>query len=439
MTKRIFSVLLAVCMLLAACSVSAFAEDGYKVSRIAYFSGEDEISTLTAGNITAKIKVKSETSTDALYFAAILYKNNKIIAAGADETPEAVSTSAVTYEAALTVPQDLIGAKLVTILWNNLKDMKPICTSSIVPSSDARLLSISVDDTALEGFSPDTNEYEYTLSAEQIAKTKAPFIEYTAADNGARVEITDPVKFPGEAALKVTAPDGTEKTYMVTYKSGVDPVEVTAVVPEENASLIKYQQNLQPGIAIAADRTGYLLSYVDEDLLGLDYITSAYDATTATVKFNRAAKVHAFGRYNDKATHEKAFTETDGWTLDTTGWDKSGVNNWPDDDTLPESDWTYGENNSRIGDGINEFPGKVEDNANTKYDLKTQGWMYINMRAVSGQTHRTHSECSLTHKYTKNVTAEASLTVPHDKNTQGIPIVIEWADWEANDYSELDF
>lgn len=444
MLKRHLSMVIVFCMALSFFAVTAFAEETYEYSRIAYYNGGAEVTELTAGETTAKVKVKSETNSDPLYFAAILYKNNKIVAAGADETPEALSSSAVTYEATLTIPDDLTGLKLVTILWNNLKDMQPVCTSSIVPSSDARLLALSADGTEVEGFSPDV--YEYTMTVDP-AQVYAPYIRYKAADGGAKVTITDAKKFPGESIVEVTSADGSvTNTYKITYESSeelVQDIEREFTVDQDEICYT-YEHNLQVNDKMIANREARL-THVDESLQGLDYIscgftTKAGDEITFSTK--RGATIHALVRPSS-SNYEQYFPAEDGWVMDDKGWDRSIENNWnkiedPNGTFEYEGKMYRFEPFSEIGDGLTPFPNdtKANEYVDTKYDHDKQGWIYWNYRQVSTQTHRGHKECAFSIKYSKHFD-EGEITISESANSMGTPIIIEWDEYLPNDYSEL--
>lgn len=442
MTKRNVSLLLAVCMILSTCLITAFAEEPYEYSRIAYYNGGAEVTELTAGETTAKVKVKSESNTEPLYFAAILYKNNKIVAAGADETPDALSSSAVTYEATLTIPDDVTGLKLVTILWNNLKDMQPVCTSSIVPSSDARLLALSADGTEVEGFSPDVFEYTMTVDPAQV---NAPYIRYKAADGGAKVTITDAKKFPGESIVEVTSADGsTTNTYKITYEPSEELLEITEKNVPESAAY-QYCHDLQPYSSNVVANREAPITHVDESFLGLDYISCGFTTNAEHyIKFitRRGATIHALARPSS-GNKDSFFPTSDGWVKDDKGWDRSIENNW---NKIEDPNGTYEyegkmyrfEPFSEIGDGLTPFPvdSKANEYVDTKYDHDKQGWIYWNYRKISTQTHRGHTECAFSIRYSKYF-EPAEITINESVNSMGVPIIIEWDEYRPNDYSEL--
>ncbi len=77
--------------------------------------------------------------------------------------------------------------------------------------SASTLESITLDGTALEGFSKNVTDYSITLAKNQ---TTAPEISYTLTDKNATVVMTAPAR-EGEATIAVTAADGSNTT---TYR-----------------------------------------------------------------------------------------------------------------------------------------------------------------------------------------------------------------------------
>ena len=430
-------------MLIGLFSVTAFAADEYKYSKIAYSKNGEEVTGLTSGEITAKIKVKSSSSTKELFFAMLLYKDNKLVDAAIDETPTAVASTAVQYDAVITVPSDLTGLKLVSVLWEDVKEMTPVCSSSIVPSSELGLSSLTVDGepiTLTEG----TYNYEVELTSEQIARSSAPWIGYTAYDNGVTVEVEDPTEFPGEAKVTVTANDEDESsvTYTITYDVDVTTLaEVTNYAYSDTSTAKPVVSVLSETTDVLINRSGYT-TWISPEIYGQTVISAGANRTTMTFKIYRDAKVWV---YAGSSTFS-------GWSeWDKTGWDTALINNW----TGNEEHEAIG----TIGDGLNEFPETMQDSKasnitdevkaerqalvdkylNSKYDVRKQGWFYFDYR--KGQQYRPHSWCSYDKRAYKDFTANSEITVGQGGSSVGVPVTIEWADWTAavNPDADLEF
>ena len=440
MLKRILSCILAVCMLIGLFSVTAFAADEYKYSKIAYSKNGEKVTGLTSGDITAKIKVKSSSSTKELFFAMLLYKDNKLVDAAIDETPTAVASTAVQYDAVITVPSDLTGLKLVSVLWEDVKSMTPVCSSSIVPSSEVGLASLTVDGVEVE-LTEGTYNYTVELTETQIARSSAPWIGYTAYDNGVTVEVEDPTKFPGASEVTVTANDGSSVTYTITYTFDVTKLaEVTAY--EYAAS--EYNK-VEPQVSILSETTDVLINrqgnigWISPEIIGQTVISAGANRSTMTFNIKRAAKVWVYAG-------SSPFTGWSEW--DKTGWDTALINNWTGNDEH--------EAIGTIGDGLNEFPetlqnpdasgitdeekaarqALVDKYLNSKYDVRKQGWFYFDYR--KGQHYRLHSWCSYDKRAYKEFTANSEITVGQGGSAIGVPVTIEWADWTASVNPDAD-
>lgn len=472
MFKKTISAILTISILSSLFLITAFADDSlyppqeaasrfgekYVYSKVSYYnSAGDLITGIEAGDITAKIKIKSETETAPLFFAAIYYQDGKLMKAGIDTTPLNITPEGVEYEATVNVSAAQ-GAKLVSVLWENSKAMVPVCSSAISTSSDARLASLSVDNGTLN-FDANTTEYEVVL--DDPTAEKAPYISCSAVDNGATVEISDPVKFPGEAKVKVTAADGVSTMeYTIKYVVSDDmPLAKLGnfVVPAGQTSLesnIRYEHNLTVDSFIIPNRNTVPLAHVDESLIGLDYITTANPGdgtlTSYDVQMLRGGKLMLFFRAAlDTGEIERNLPAAEGWSRDSSGWDRGVENTWADEDGSYGDRVTFDDDGNVIAtDGIvNDIPAELswegpwelwEPYYNSIYDVRKQGWVYIDYRGTSlqNQGYRQHSWGALAHKMTKEVSQGETVTVPWlQVDAWGTFAILEWADWTPNDYT----
>ncbi len=92
-----------------------------------------------------------------------------------------------------------------------------------VPSSDATLSDLKVNNTTITGFSANTTSYTYTIAS---GVTTIPTVSATATKgDSATVNITQATSLTGTATILVTAPNGTTtKTYTVQFsQAGTTP------------------------------------------------------------------------------------------------------------------------------------------------------------------------------------------------------------------------
>ena len=276
MLKRVLAALLAVCMLSGLLTAAAFAESDYKTGRIAFFKDGTEVSDFAAGDtITAKVKVKSATSTDSLMFMLMLYQDDMLYDMAFDNKPAA--SSAVEYSAELTIPENTENLELTAVLWDNLKDMNAICSSSILPVTNIGLIELMVNGEPIEGFSSDVTNYNVPIAG---STTEVPAVSYRAVDNGVKVTITNPelTDFPGKSTVEVSNADGSLKqTYTINYEAAT----VTDITAENPSAQIQYHVYKRKG---AVEGTKVFPNYsdagraeivsIDPSLEGLDCITS---------------------------------------------------------------------------------------------------------------------------------------------------------------------
>lgn len=218
MTKKILSLILVVCVFYSTCTLSVFADDdAYKTSRIAYFKANaTETDSLIAGEeITAKVRVKGASVDDGFAFMLILYKDDMLedIALGTKSAVE--NSSAVEYSAKLTIPSDIEGCELNTVLWDNLKDMNAICSSSLFPSDSTEILSLTVNGEEMLGAFDEDKKLSYNIA---VGETVMPEIKVKTLDKATKVKISDPTSYPGSAEVVITSADGTkEDVYSISY------------------------------------------------------------------------------------------------------------------------------------------------------------------------------------------------------------------------------
>ncbi|NME68728.1 alpha/beta hydrolase family protein [Flammeovirga aprica] len=83
-----------------------------------------------------------------------------------------------------------------------------------IPSNDATITELLLDDVLINGFSADVTEYnvEYPYGS-----TNIPTVTAEANDDLASLEVTNAVALPGKAEVTVTAQSGIEKVYTVNF------------------------------------------------------------------------------------------------------------------------------------------------------------------------------------------------------------------------------
>ena len=473
MKRRILSGILAVCMLLIVCQAVAFAAvPDYEYSKIAYFVGGTPTNSITGGTtVTAKIKVKSATTTNTLLFTSFLYKGNSLVQIAMDETPTALSTSEAVYEATLSVPSDITSAKIITLLWEDAKDMVPVCSSSILPSSAVKLTSLSVDGVPVTNFSPNTYEYTMPVAANQVY---APYVRYTAVDNGANVVIIDATDFPGKSVVTVTSSDGqSTATYTINYTCD-NLVKVISVANSSGrdgtVDHIIARPNLQLTETLFPDRI-IKMAWLSPEIAGSYYITCPVlgggnaGAFSYTFALRRGGNLSVYSMGGYETAHDALHPSSDGWVKDSTSWDTSALNNWPNDTNCgctthaAEHASTGGcycvinaagacTGVSRIGTGLDKFPGDPTAQAGSKYDNRNQGFFYYDYRTVSAhvnpaQLSRDHDFGAHSVRYTKyfdaavfglgDTVTSGSITI-QKKQDAGRLVTIDFDDYLPNTY-----
>lgn len=226
MLRKILSMLLVVTLVLSFSSLYVLAApttqtqdavrvgEDYSYSRVIYSKDGSEITSLETGNITAKIKVKSATKPAPQLFAVLRYDNGKLAAAGVDTTAPASISTVQEYEATVNVPSTE-NTKLVTVLWDNAKDMNAICPVSVSTNVAAGLKEVYINGKKMENFESDKTEYSFYLDDPSL--TNHPKVTYVPFNNTDKVEVTETTEFPGSTKIKVTPFGGTAKEYTINY------------------------------------------------------------------------------------------------------------------------------------------------------------------------------------------------------------------------------
>ena len=256
------------------CSAAAFAEEEYVCSNITYTNAAGETVTgVSPGVLNAAMTVKAPEgkAPESMAFIMILYNEGKITDASIDE--KTVGAEETSFSGSVIVPEESENCYVNTVLWDSIGGMTPVCNASLMPGGGSGAVELKVDGTALEGFDSDVYEYEYTVSAK---RRTAPEVDVTTLDSGAAVEITNPVSFPGETAVKVTSVDGEEKTYTIKYKCEEPLIENVRLIPKftSNTPTPVLEHNLNIGSRMVVDRAFTAAEVLDE-FIGCDYIPGA--------------------------------------------------------------------------------------------------------------------------------------------------------------------
>ena len=351
MSKRLLSVFLVLCMLASVFSgmVALASEPIYTTSAI-FFGYKDgdawtDATALEAGKtLTSKIEVSKTGNAENMIFALVVYDANKLVAA--DSSTKSVAEETVTFETSVTLPDSIDNTKVVAVLWDNVTNMNAIANSSIFPGGSTDLASISINGEPVKGFDPDVHEYAYELPAN--GPEVAPVIEAVAVDGGAKVDIADPVGYPGQSTITVTAPGGSKSVYKISYtlngKTGgfIKDKKVEIMIDNDipqtygGGKATPLPMLMEGGLTVGSngycDRDYKVTEIHDETLVGLDKIVGGigwYNATTPTAKafksaealpwvnfvLERGATVMVF--FVDKENEAKPKFELYGYSLET--------------------------------------------------------------------------------------------------------------------------
>jgi len=426
----------------------------YTYSNVMYFnSSQERIDFPEVGEITAKIMVKSDTKTSPLFFAVLCYEDGKLKNAGVASQRPNVTSDGVEYTAKVNVTSDQ-NVKLVGVLWENAKAMTPVCVSAISTSSDARLSYLAVDNGTLNF---DMNTFEYEVVLEDPSRVNAPYISVATVDNGAKVEICDPKTFPGEAKVTVTSANGENVLeYTIKYICEQKLVEVSSSLPQ----YILLKDGLSTESKLIGNRNHIPTAHVDESLIGLEYTTTTHtnNPSNLQVILRRPGYIMALNEDTISAKDiAKGYPATDGWTIDSTGWDRGVENTYPDADGTYGNRVTFDEDGNVIAtDGIvNNIPeigwanaDDLEGRAKWQYyyesqwDVRKQGWVYIDWRSQGWdqQGYWNHTNGAYSHKATRFAIPGEQVTVNwmRAQSRNATVLVFKYFDWTANDYSKFN-
>lgn len=284
--KRLLAVLVAVCILLTSLAGIAFAAEGeYTCSNVSfgYVSGDTwtDAEGLEAGkDLSAKISVSKTGNKESVVFSLIVYSEDKIY--DVNTVTEEVDSEGTVITAKASLPDDVEDCYVSAFLWDNYVNMTPICNISGFPDASVAVTAISVDGVEIPNFDPAVKTYDVAVDEEKILM---PVVEVKTLDLGAKVEITNPTRFPGKSVVKVTNGSGDENVYTLNYtfeKGLVYDIDYTQNVYDNvDGALVKptLNRDLQVGSkafycrdGVNDSRTSFVTAINDESILGLDYI-----------------------------------------------------------------------------------------------------------------------------------------------------------------------
>ncbi len=135
---------------------------------------------------------------------------------------------------------------------NNDSDENPytfiIAGSSVNLGHDASLSDLQVGGTTVDGFDPETTDYDVELPADT---TIVPTVTYTLNDSDATAVLTNAAGLPGATTVEVTAEDGvTTSTYTINFTVAEPPAS-------DDASLSDLQVNGTTVSGFAPGTTDY--------------------------------------------------------------------------------------------------------------------------------------------------------------------------------------
>lgn len=280
--KTICAVVLPLCMIVPALPAAA-ADSGIRTSAIVYVNAGGQVQRQLNPGVTlhAKVAAVSDAGERELLFVETLYQDGKLIDIGAER--QTVGTDGQTdFDVSVQLPDDVTGCSVNTSLWDSAVGMNAICSSSLFPTNEGRLRSISVNGAPIEGFSPGT--YSYTMTVDPTS-TAAPVIQALPIDGATSVSVDPGVRLSDPATIRATGADGDEENYSVKFD--YDTSELV-----KNFSLLApgsafgwtatIQRNLQPSTSgepryYFCDRTNQTISDVAPEYRGLDYVIGSID------------------------------------------------------------------------------------------------------------------------------------------------------------------
>lgn len=276
--RKLLSGMLAVFLL--ASGLTAVAEDaapeGYRCSRIAFFdqTGTELDSFTGGGQVTGKVRVKAEADLGELFFAVLVYQDQKLISAGCDN--KAAAKGVTEYSAQVALPASDQGVEVNAVLWDSVKGMEPVCNAALSPGGSPDLECLYLNGSRVADFDPDVTDYHIPGSREM----REIVLDYRAKDNGAKVTVTPGADAFSPTEIQVRTLDGQTKTYRIL----VDDVALAGnvrfgpKVPIETPAgtdpipVANYLRNMQNGQYTFSDRTAMTNTNLPPELQGQDWI-----------------------------------------------------------------------------------------------------------------------------------------------------------------------
>lgn len=142
-------------MLLFACLVSAgeVTEDSVEVISFEYtdIDGKPVDALVPGETILAKVGfIAADGSTEAVNFesAMLLYEDGKLVK-GHNEAHVAPADAPSFYEISMEIPENVVSPSLVTVFWDSLEGMNPVCSPAYFGNDDPELYDIRFNGISL--------------------------------------------------------------------------------------------------------------------------------------------------------------------------------------------------------------------------------------------------------------------------------------------------
>ena len=132
-----------------------------------------------------------------------------------------------------------------------------------ITNSNANLKSLSINESAINGFNSSTLEYNSELSSQTI---NPPTISAQAEDEDAVVSIINATNIPGRALINVTSSDGSKKQYIVNFTKAVKiapAIAVTTTTSGSNSVSTSIQSTISQNGQAAIDKIENLTKNID--------------------------------------------------------------------------------------------------------------------------------------------------------------------------------
>ena len=190
---------------------------------------------------------------------------NVVLPYGTTEVPTVLATASSDGTIVVTKPASLPGAVTVTCTSKDGKNSVTYTinfTVSATQSSDATLKSLSVNGSLIKGF--DANKTEYV---DTIAYTaELPVVSAEVNDPTAKLainQVTEVTKAGNDATVVVTAQDGTNKTYTITFRRADAIKTINEVILSNSYSAyINSGETIIHGWYLAGETTPTIKSYI---------------------------------------------------------------------------------------------------------------------------------------------------------------------------------